>query len=84
VGIVGTWLWAIKSATYAKTDSREHGVSSILLPFLHKTSLGFPISSFPNLDSWVHGFLIDLFCVISGLLMIAEFEKQLSQTLEEI
>ena len=32
----------------------------------------------------VVGFLIDLFCVICGSPMVAEFEKQLSQTLEEI
>src|SRR6266498_4985908 len=30
------------------------------------------------------GFLIDLFCVFSGLLMIAVFEKRLSRSLEEI
>ena len=41
-------------------------------------------SSLSTLNSWVPGFLIDLFCVISGSLMIAEFEKQLVQTLEEI
>src|SRR3954464_13841423 len=32
----------------------------------------------------IHGFLIDLFCVICGVPMIVEFEKQVSQTLEEI
>jgi len=35
-------------------------------------------------DSWLPSFLIELFCVICGLPMIAEFEKQVSQTLEEI
>src|SRR3954466_1845697 len=32
----------------------------------------------------IHGFLIDLFCVICGLLMVPGFAKQVSQTLEEI
>ncbi len=35
-------------------------------------------------NSWFPGFLINLFCVICGLPMIAGFERQLSQTLEEI
>src|SRR5439155_5677277 len=34
-------------------------------------------------NSWLDGFLICLFCVICRS-MVAEFEKQLSQTLEEI
>src|SRR3954469_4079893 len=32
----------------------------------------------------IHGFLIDLFCVICGLLMVPGFAKHVSQTLEEI
>src|SRR5215469_16200028 len=46
-----------------------------------------PVSRFRlallTLNSWFPGFLINLFCV-TCVLMVAEFEEQVSQTLEEI